>query len=284
MKPPCSSRHARIAWAVTGPTSGRDSSRAWSAVLRFTSAAGAPGAPGAPAPLGTPAAAAPWPTSTCSPSTRTRARLSPDRSTPPRAPPAASMASTTREPTGSSSTPGRRTRPATSTTTTAPSSSPAAPVPPGVSPVGSEGRSTSDPVGPVSDAAGASGAASGTGSERTTHQLVTARPSATMTATTARWTSPSRRCVGGTGNRLGRRLACLPGIGTVRATGTGSTSPRGSGPIRSSSRERSWRTEGTSRTRVGPPQVPDPSQEDARVGPAAGSTGSVDRRDRMGRR
>src|SRR3954451_10471968 len=56
------------------------------------------------------------PTTTCSPSVRTRAKLRLPSPTPRRAPPAASIASTTREPDGNVAMPGRRTLPATSTT------------------------------------------------------------------------------------------------------------------------------------------------------------------------
>ena len=56
VKPPCSSRQARIEAAVTGPTSGRVSSSVSVAVLRLTSVAGPPG--GAPG-VGAAAAAAP---------------------------------------------------------------------------------------------------------------------------------------------------------------------------------------------------------------------------------
>ena len=56
------------------------------------------------------------PTRICSPSASTRARFRPPRRAPGRAPPAASSASTTRDPRGSVAMPGRRTLPATSTT------------------------------------------------------------------------------------------------------------------------------------------------------------------------
>ena len=57
------------------------------------------------------------PTTICSPSVSTWARLRAPRSTPGRAPPAARIASTTRAPERSTAMPGRRTLPATSTTT-----------------------------------------------------------------------------------------------------------------------------------------------------------------------
>ena len=111
VKPPLSSRQARIACAVTGTDLGQR--------LELGSVGGVevdqrpPGLParrrgaaGAAAPAG-----AGTPTRICSPSTSSRARLSPDRSTPGRAPPAASSASTTRAPASRTAMPGRRTLP-----------------------------------------------------------------------------------------------------------------------------------------------------------------------------
>ena len=105
--------------AVTGPMPGSVSSSAWSAVLRSTLA----GAAGRRAGQGRWTAGRPGrgrgtsrPTTICSPSTSGRARLRPAVSTPGRAPPAAARASITRDPGGSSTIPGRRTLPATSTT------------------------------------------------------------------------------------------------------------------------------------------------------------------------
>ena len=91
-------RQAMIALAVTGPTWGSVSSNAWSARLRSTRAVGAAVPDGGTAGTGAPAAGAPGPTTICSPSTSTRARLREVRSTPSRAPPACSRASTTRAP------------------------------------------------------------------------------------------------------------------------------------------------------------------------------------------
>src|SRR5262245_61766815 len=61
-------------------------------------------------------AGAATPTSTCSPSVSSRAGFSQARDTPRLAPPAALIASTTREPTGRVAIPGWRTLPATSIT------------------------------------------------------------------------------------------------------------------------------------------------------------------------
>src|SRR3954465_10778118 len=109
-----------MAWAVTGPTSGSASNSSAVALLRFTKAprpaAPAPAAPAADDPE-TVSGGRGAPTTICSPSTSTRARLRPDRSAPGRGPPAAAIASTTREPAGRSSTPGWRTFPVTSTVT-----------------------------------------------------------------------------------------------------------------------------------------------------------------------
>ena len=74
-------------------------------------AAAPPVACGAPAADAATPAGAGTPTTTCSPSTSTRARFSECRLTPRRAPPAALIASTTREPSGSVAMPGRRTLP-----------------------------------------------------------------------------------------------------------------------------------------------------------------------------
>jgi hypothetical protein len=63
------------------------------------------------------AAPAAVPTSSCSPSTSGRARLTVRKRAPRRAPPAARIASITREPAGNSTIPGSRTLPSTSTTT-----------------------------------------------------------------------------------------------------------------------------------------------------------------------
>ncbi len=87
-------------------------------------------------------------TRTCSPSTSTRARLTLDRSAPLLAPPAASTACATRDPSGSSCTPGRFTCPTTWTTTTpdavAVADAPAA----GTGPPGPAGDGDGDDVGP----------------------------------------------------------------------------------------------------------------------------------------
>src|SRR5262245_49070172 len=172
VNPPCSVRHWRIDAAVTGPTSGRVSSSDSVAVLRLTSVAG----PETPPAVGTAAAAAPvgaaTPTTTCSPSTSTLARLSPVRSTPGQAPPAALIASTTREPASRTAIRGWRTLPATSTVTVP---GPAAGV--AVDPPGTAGSFTGATAVPAETRAGAGAAArSGAGwaEPRTSHQQVTA--------------------------------------------------------------------------------------------------------------
>src|SRR5690349_16774346 len=122
VKPPCAARASRIRCASTGPTPGSESRSASVAELRLT---GVPGA-GAAAGPGTAAAgaAAPdgggTPTTMSSPSTTLRAGLSIVTSTPGPVPPAACIASATREPDGRCTRPGRRTLPATATTTWAP--------------------------------------------------------------------------------------------------------------------------------------------------------------------
>src|SRR5437762_5505075 len=100
-------------WAVAGPTPGRVSSCASVAVFRLTGPAAVVAPPSPPVPGG-----GVTPTTTSSPSTSLRARFTNDRSVPGNAPPAASMASATREPVGSRTNPGRYTRPATATTMT----------------------------------------------------------------------------------------------------------------------------------------------------------------------
>src|SRR5690606_28109558 len=100
---------------------GSASSSAWVAVFRLTFPPGAPGA-GPPTP-GTSPDPTPGGTATpiaiSSPSDTLRARLTSDRSVPGNAPPAASMASATRAPTGRRTRPGRWTLPVTATTTAA---------------------------------------------------------------------------------------------------------------------------------------------------------------------
>src|SRR4051794_24026233 len=103
-------------WARTGPTPGRSSN--WSGVAALRSS-GVPGAVGDPPPGGAGAdgAGARTPTGICSPSTSLRARLRVPVFAPGRAPPAALIASATREPEGSVTTPGCLTLPRTCTTT-----------------------------------------------------------------------------------------------------------------------------------------------------------------------
>src|SRR5438093_6455785 len=102
-----------------GPIPGKVSSSSSEAVLMLTSPPPGPDAPPAPlTELPDPTVDPRLPITTCSPSVRSAARLMLVRSAPGRAPPARWSASTTREPTGSSYTPGERTHPATSTTTT----------------------------------------------------------------------------------------------------------------------------------------------------------------------
>jgi len=108
-------------WASTGPTPGSPSSWSSVAVLRSTSPpppAPPPPPEGAPGPAAVPPRPV-TPTSTCSPSVSSRAKLMVVRSTPGKTPPAAASASATLDPGGSRTSPGRRTRPATWTTTSA---------------------------------------------------------------------------------------------------------------------------------------------------------------------
>ena len=132
---------------------------------------------------------------------QTRARLSPDRSTPPRAPPAAFSASTTRDPGSRTAIPGRRTFPATSTVTEPVVAGPAArapAVPPG-RPDGAavaRARTTPSPR-PASPRPGRRSRRL----PRTTHQQVTARPRAIRRASTVTCGGPRAtrpRSVGGT--------------------------------------------------------------------------------------
>src|SRR6266508_3419174 len=97
--------------ASTGPTPGRASSCASVAVFRLTGPVG-----GTPPPAS--AGGGVPPTTTSSPSVSLRARLTYDRSVPGSTPPAASIASATRDPAGSVTRPGCRTRPLTATTIT----------------------------------------------------------------------------------------------------------------------------------------------------------------------
>src|SRR6266540_190367 len=209
---PFSVRQSMIDCAVTGPTPGRVSSWASSAVLMLTSVVGPPVADdeGA-AEAATPGTAGP-PTTICSPSTSTRAWLRVLRSTPRRTPPAASIASTTREPALSTTIPGWRTAPATSTTTDAGDASAVAAaesVAPGVSSPGTD------------DGGRAAGTASPEEPLRTTHQAATTRPTAATRTTTASWAGASAarpRTVSGSWSTNLRvtpssRDACRPGCG-----------------------------------------------------------------------
>src|SRR6478736_5031810 len=134
---PCSSRQDRMLPAITGPTPGSDSSAAWSAWLRFTGVATVADPPGPcavplpPALLGPDVApvtvrtvpptvpdrlpARSPPTTTESPSDRRAARFIPVTSPSWVTPPAASMASATRDPGGNRTRPGLCTRPVTET-------------------------------------------------------------------------------------------------------------------------------------------------------------------------
>ncbi len=174
-----------IAEAVTGPTSGSASSSTSVAVLRLTRATGAPavGTADAASPVG-----AGTPTRICSPSTSSRARFSDARSTPGRAPPAALIASTTREPASSTAMPGRRTFPATSTVTVpeVAAPEPVAPAGVGAGDAGSVGDTGTSPASGETSV----GAATWVASPRTTHQQVTARPTTTSTAITLSWADP----------------------------------------------------------------------------------------------
>src|SRR5699024_1746901 len=125
VKPPLSVRKSMIAWAVAGPTPGRVCSSSELAVFTLTlrpswraSAVSPP--PGSPAGWSTP-------TRICSPSLSSRARFSAVVSAFGFAPPAALIASITREPAGSSTMPGFLTFPATSMMRPEASSSAASP-------------------------------------------------------------------------------------------------------------------------------------------------------------
>ena len=113
--------------------------------------------------------------------------------------------------------PGRRTLPATSTVTRPPA---ATGDPDGAASVASD----TSPSG-RSARASAAGAVGCPGSARTTHHAVTASPSATSTATTARCAGPSatrpRSVSGTTAAGPGRRAACRPGVGTIGGSGSG---------------------------------------------------------------
>src|SRR5689334_6597425 len=118
-------------WARTGPTPGSWSSCSAVAVLRST---GVPGAaePGGGRPGGGVPGAGEGrrtPTGICSPSTSLRARLRVPVPAPGRTPPAALMASSTREPDGRVTTPGCLTLPRTWTTTDAGFAAPAGTAP-----------------------------------------------------------------------------------------------------------------------------------------------------------
>src|SRR4051812_24858710 len=126
--PPRRSRVARIAVASDGPMPGSASSSACDAVLRsigaFDDGTGPPDALLLPVPslerppAGTGLTCSPtFGTYTRAPSTSLAARSSAFGSAPDREPPAALIASMTRAPNGSVTTPGRATAPATETTT-----------------------------------------------------------------------------------------------------------------------------------------------------------------------
>ena len=139
------------------------------------------------------------PTRICSPSTSTRARLRSVRSTPARAPPAASSASTTREPASSTAMPGRRTLPATSTVTE--------PLP---GPAEAEGVGRGRSRSPGRPPAAAAAPATSAPPPPSSHQAATPSPASTSSATTASWGGPS----------VSRpRAAWRPGVGTAAATG-----------------------------------------------------------------
>ena len=128
VKRPCSVRQSMIRCASTGPTPGRVSRAATSAVLRLTGAPEPPDEPEPPPLLPVPGPPGPPPptaagdspglgTRICSPSTTSRARLRAATSAPSRVPPAALIASATRAPAGAARGPAarparRRARPA----------------------------------------------------------------------------------------------------------------------------------------------------------------------------
>src|SRR5262245_17880911 len=165
-----------IRWPNEGPIPGRDSSSSRVAVLRLTMVGGPDpdepelppdtgGATGGPAPF--------FSTMTCCPSVSSAARLMLVRSAPGFAPPAASMASTTRDPTASWYTPGFWTRPATWTNTVVGDGDGAGP-PDGEAPTG-------PPPGPPGSRAAVE-TLTGRGSDRT---YQTPAPTRTTTPTTA---------------------------------------------------------------------------------------------------
>ena len=210
-------RRASPRWPGRSPDRRRAAPRARrvDAVLRFTRAPGS--GPGEPAAEAAGAGGGGTPTTICSPSTRRRARLSPARSAPRRAPPAASRASTTRAPGSRTTMPGRRTLPVTSTTTSA---------------AGLPEGATESPE------AGAAGPGPETGARESTrppsrsaHHAVVARASATTTASTARWPVPSATLPASSppGDQPDRRAACRPGTGIAGGAGSGAGSGAGPG-------------------------------------------------------
>src|SRR3954467_3389200 len=120
---PLVSRQARMFCAITGPTPGRESSAASSALFRLTSADPEP--PGDTGPAAAGAVPPPGPdepdgdslSTMESPSVSLAARVTPVRSAAAVAPPAAAMASATRAPGGNVTSPAFLTRPVTETTT-----------------------------------------------------------------------------------------------------------------------------------------------------------------------
>src|SRR5437870_5177410 len=116
-KPPRCCRSATIACARTGPIPGRASNCAALAVLRLTGSGGAVASPPVMPRASSATGGSPLrTTSTRWPSTSFAARLRRSMSASGSAPPVASSASTTRDPAGSSITPGVATAPATCTT------------------------------------------------------------------------------------------------------------------------------------------------------------------------
>ena len=148
----------------------------------------------------------------CSPSTRTRARFSPDRSTPPRAPPAAFSASTTRDPGSRTAIPGRRTFPGHVDGDRARRGGAARPWRPRCRAEGPDGAAVASGADDAVAAPGVTpaGATISEALPRSTHQQVTARPRAIRRASTVTCGGPRAtrpRSVSGPRPRAGARPA-----------------------------------------------------------------------------
>ena len=247
------------------------------AVLRSTGAVGEP-------PVAEPAAAPPAEptagpgadriggrprrcTSSCSPSTRTRARLTLASRAVAVRPPAARTASATREPVGSRTRPGRRTAPTTCTTTSAGAAEVAPVTAPGpTSPAGAAVEAPASTGGAAAATRCTAGAARAAGWARHSSSTAT-RPATSRTST-----SPAAaRRLGTQRTRTGadaRHLRRPPGRrGTARHPASCGTRAR-----RPHRWRRRWRTDGL-RERFRRAEMAQPSQQGLARG-AGGSVGS----------